>query len=223
MINQVTLVGRLTKDPELKVTSEGTSVSNVILAVNRQYKNSNGEIDTDFVQCTLWKKAAENTVHYCRKGSVVGITGRIHTRHYDNQEGKRVYVTEVVAESIRFLSSKPAGAASHETENTRSVPVPGMDVHQNNEPSTESIPFRHQEQPVGQGQFQRAQPEPTTGQEQFHRPQPEPDSRQGHFHPPLRETAPASGSFHDSQPVSPPPFTFEREPSARGKEEFPFG
>lgn len=108
MINQVTLVGRLTRDPEVKLTADGTPVSHVILAVNRHYRNQNGEIETDFVSCTLWKKAAENTAQYCRKGSVVGITGRIQTRHYDNQEGKRVYVTEVVAETIRFLSSKPA-------------------------------------------------------------------------------------------------------------------
>jgi single-strand DNA-binding protein len=107
MINQVTLVGRLTKDPDLKITQDGTPVSHVILAVSRHFRNQNGEVDADFVQCTLWRKAAENTKQYCRKGSVVGITGRIQTRHYENQEGKRVYVTEVVAESIRFLSSKP--------------------------------------------------------------------------------------------------------------------
>ncbi|WML46210.1 single-stranded DNA-binding protein [Neobacillus sp. PS3-40] len=107
MINQVTLVGRLTKDPELKITSDGTPVMHVILAVSRHYRNQNGEVDTDFVQCTLWRKAAENTNQYCKKGYVVGITGKIQTRHYDNKEGLRVYVTEVVAESIRFLSSKP--------------------------------------------------------------------------------------------------------------------
>jgi single-strand DNA-binding protein len=107
MINQVTLVGRLTKDPDLKLTTDGTPVTHVILAVSRHYRNQNGEVEADFVQCTLWRKTAENTKQYCRKGSVVGITGRIQTRHYDNQEGKRVYVTEVVAESIRFLSGKP--------------------------------------------------------------------------------------------------------------------
>jgi single-strand DNA-binding protein len=108
MINQVTLVGRLTKDPELQKTTEGTAVAHVRLAVTRQFRNQNGELDADFVQCTLWRKAAENTVQYCRKGSVVGITGRLQTRHYDNREGKRVYVTEVIAEQIRFLSSKPS-------------------------------------------------------------------------------------------------------------------
>ena len=80
MINQVTLVGRLTRDPELRLTMEGTSVTSVTLAVNRPFRNQQGEIDADFVQCTLWKKVAENTVQYCRKGSLVGVTGRIHTR-----------------------------------------------------------------------------------------------------------------------------------------------
>ena len=82
-------------------------MTHVILAVSRHYRNQKGEIETDFVQCTLWRKAAENTNQYCHKGSLVGITGRIQTRHYDNQEGTRVYVTEVLAESIRFLSRKP--------------------------------------------------------------------------------------------------------------------
>ena len=107
MINQVTIVGRLTRDPELRKTSEGLSVTSITLAVSRQFRNQHGEIEADFVQCTIWKKAAENTAQYCRKGSVVGVTGRLQTRHYDNKEGKRVYVTEVVAESIRFLGAKP--------------------------------------------------------------------------------------------------------------------
>jgi single-strand DNA-binding protein len=107
MINQVTLVGRLTRDPELKQTSEGTAVSHITLAVNRHFRNQNGEVETDFVQCTLWRKSAENTSQYCRKGAVLGITGRLQTRNYDNKEGKRIYVTEVVAETVRFLSSKP--------------------------------------------------------------------------------------------------------------------
>lgn len=108
MINQVTLVGRMTKDPELKITSEGTSVVNVTIAVNRHYRNQRGEIDADFVQCTLWRKNAENTALYCKKGSLIGITGRIQTRSYENQDQKRIYVTEVIAESIRFLDPKKA-------------------------------------------------------------------------------------------------------------------
>lgn len=106
MINQVTLVGRLTKEPELRVTQEGSSVVTVILAVNRIYKNQSGEYDADFVQCTFWNKVAENTAHYCQKGSLIGIMGRIQTRNYENSEGKRVYVTEVIAESVRFMDPK---------------------------------------------------------------------------------------------------------------------
>ncbi|MBB5324187.1 single-strand DNA-binding protein [Anoxybacillus tepidamans] len=106
MINQVVLVGRLTKDPELRYTADGAAVANVTLAVSRHFRNAEGVIDTDFVHCTLWRKVAENTVHYCRKGSIIGVMGRIQTRNYENQDGKRVYVTEVVAESVRFMGGK---------------------------------------------------------------------------------------------------------------------
>ncbi|MCA1065429.1 single-stranded DNA-binding protein [Rossellomorea sp. AcN35-11] len=106
MINQVTLVGRLTKDPEAKKTLEGKSVLNATIAVNRHYKNQQGQVDTDFVLCTVWNRAAENMEKYCRKGSVVGVTGRIQTRFYDNEQGKRTYVTEVVAENVRFMDSR---------------------------------------------------------------------------------------------------------------------
>lgn len=121
MINQVTLVGRLTKDPDLRITPEGTSVTNVILAVNRHFRSQNGEIQADFVHCTLWKKTAENTANYCRKGSLIGITGRIQTRHYDNQEGRRVYVTEVVAETVRFLETKRPSESAQQRDNPELV------------------------------------------------------------------------------------------------------
>jgi single-strand DNA-binding protein len=123
MINQVTLVGRLTRDPELKVTTEGTSVAHITLAVNRHYRNQHGEVDADFVQCTLWRKAADNTSQYCRKGSVVGITGRLQTRNYENKEGKRVYVTEVVAETVRFLSAKPHDVISEQRKEETTIGV----------------------------------------------------------------------------------------------------
>lgn len=122
VINQVTLVGRITKDPELKYTQDGKAVANIVLAVNRHYKNPSGEIEADFVHCTLWGKTAENTANYCRKSSVIGVTGRIQTRHYENHEGKRVYVTEVVAEGVRFLSSKPVNKERTETRE----PVPNL-------------------------------------------------------------------------------------------------
>ena len=118
MINQVTLVGRLTKDPDLRITQDGISVTNVTVAVNRPFRNQQGEIGADFVQCTLWKRTAENTAQYCRKGSLVGITGRIQTRYYENQEGKRVYVTEVFAEIVKFLESKRSKEVLHQQVDT---------------------------------------------------------------------------------------------------------
>lgn len=115
LINQVTLVGRLTKDPDLHYTADGKPVLNITLALNRHYRNQFGETLTDFVQCTLWNKIAENTSKYCAKGSMLGITGRIQTRHYDNKDGKRVYVTEVIADTVQFLSKRPENKPLQET------------------------------------------------------------------------------------------------------------
>lgn len=108
MINQVTLVGRMTKDPEIRYTLEGRAVLNITLALNRLYKNAQGAFDADFVLCTLWNKTAENTAKYCRKGSIIGVIGKIQTRQYEDSEGKKVYVTEVVADSVKFMGGRPA-------------------------------------------------------------------------------------------------------------------
>ncbi|UXH43154.1 single-stranded DNA-binding protein [Rossellomorea vietnamensis] len=124
MINQVTLVGRLTKDPEARKTMEGKSVLSVTIAVNRPYKNQQGQIDADFVLCTIWDRAAENTEKYCRKGSVVGVTGRIQTRYFENDQGKRTYITEVVAENIRFLDSKQASPVTPEPSKKEPIELP---------------------------------------------------------------------------------------------------
>ncbi|WP_062351660.1 single-stranded DNA-binding protein [Bacillus kwashiorkori] len=107
MLNQVTLVGRLTRDPEIKFTNDGIPVTQVIIAVSRGFRDNNGIVQADFVQCTLWRKVAENTAQYCKKGSIIGITGRIQTRNYENQEGRKIYVTEVVADRVRFLGGRP--------------------------------------------------------------------------------------------------------------------
>ncbi|UII55701.1 single-stranded DNA-binding protein [Cytobacillus spongiae] len=116
MINQVILVGRLTKDPELKMTPDGRPVANITLAVNRQYRNQQGDVDADFVQCILWRKTAENTAQYCRRGTLIGVTGKLHTRNYDNQEGKRVFITEVIADQVRFLGKKLGSEASSQDQ-----------------------------------------------------------------------------------------------------------
>ena len=105
MLNQAVLVGRIVQEPELKETEKG-NVTNITLAVPRSFKNSNGEYETDFISCVLWKDVAENTVEYCKKGDLVGIKGRIQTRDVElEDETHRKYV-EVVAEKVTFLSSK---------------------------------------------------------------------------------------------------------------------
>ena len=105
MLNQAVLVGRIVKDPELKDTEKG-KVTNITLAVPRSYKNSNGEYDTDYINCVLWKGIAESASEYCHKGDLLGIKGRIQTRVIDLDDESRKNITEVVAEKVTYLSSK---------------------------------------------------------------------------------------------------------------------
>ena len=106
MINNVVLVGRLTRAVDLRYTSSGTAYATFTVAVERRFKNQNGERETDFINCVMWSKAAENFANFTRKGSLVGIEGRIQTRSYDNQQGQKVYVTEVLAENFSLLESR---------------------------------------------------------------------------------------------------------------------
>ena len=99
------VVGRLTRAVDLRYTSNGTAYASFTLAVDRDFKNQNGEKETDFINCVMWRKPAENLANYTKKGSLIGIEGRIQTRNYDNQQGQRVYVTEVLAERFHFLES----------------------------------------------------------------------------------------------------------------------
>lgn len=105
-MNNVSLVGRLTKDVELKYTGSQTAVATGTLAVNRQFKSANGEKEADFINIVAWRKTAEIIANYTSKGSQIGITGRIQTRSYEGNDGKRVYVTEVVAETVMLLDNK---------------------------------------------------------------------------------------------------------------------
>lgn len=106
MINNVVLVGRLTKDPDLRYTQSGTAVANFTLAVNRTFTNQDGEREADFINCVIWRKAAENLANMVGKGAQIGVTGRIQTRNYENKEGQRVFVVEVVAENFQMLESR---------------------------------------------------------------------------------------------------------------------
>jgi len=115
-MNQVGLVGRLTKDPVLRHLSEHRNQTSFALAINRSYRNAQGNIDTDFVLCVAWGKVAERITQYCGKGSLIGISGRIQTRSFLNRENERVYMTEVVADEVRFYSLKSPSKNLKENE-----------------------------------------------------------------------------------------------------------
>jgi len=146
MINNVTLVGRLTKDPDLRYTANGTGVATFTLAINRNFTNQAGEREADFVQCVIWRKPAETLANYARKGTLLGVTGRIQTRSYDNQQGQRVYVTEVVAENFQLLESK---ATSEQRQSTQANQPTQQANRQNyNEPVSSGFP-NDGDMPVG--------------------------------------------------------------------------
>lgn len=110
MINNVVLVGRTTKEIELKYTSNDLACANFTLAVNRNFKNQNGEREADFINIVIWRQQAENLANWAKKGTLLGVTGRIQTRNYENQQGQRVYVTEVVADNFQILEKREAQA-----------------------------------------------------------------------------------------------------------------
>ena len=105
MINNVVLVGRMTRDAELRYTPQNQAVATFTLAVNRNFKNQSGEREADFINVVIWRQQAENLANWAKKGALIGIAGRIQTRNYENQQGQRVYVTEVIAEQFQMLES----------------------------------------------------------------------------------------------------------------------
>lgn len=112
MINNVVLVGRLTKDPDLRYTGSGTPVASFTLAVNRDFKNAAGEQEADFINCVIWRKSAETLANTVRKGQQIGVVGRVQTRSYENQQGQKVFVTEVVAERFNYLEKREGNSNS---------------------------------------------------------------------------------------------------------------
>ena len=106
MLNQVVLVGRLTKDPEVKESEKGKKYTSIVIAVGRGFKNVDGIYETDFIKCVLWDGIAANTCEYCRKGDVVGIKGRLQVSSYEDDKKEKKYITEVVAEKVTFLSNR---------------------------------------------------------------------------------------------------------------------
>ncbi|HEM3333308.1 TPA: single-stranded DNA-binding protein [Streptococcus suis] len=132
MINNVVLVGRMTRDAELRYTPSNQAVATFTLAVNRNFKNQDGEREADFINVVIWRQQAENLANWVKKGALIGVTGRIQTRSYDNQQGQRVYVTEVVAESFQLLESRGQQSNSQDGSFGNSSP---MDIQD------EDLPF----------------------------------------------------------------------------------
>ena len=123
-MNKAILIGRLTKDPELRTTPTGRNVCQFSIAVNRAYTNANGEREADFINCVVWDKQAENLARYQKKGNQIAVDGRIQTRNYDDKDGKRVYVTEILATNISFLDAK---GSSNSVSSFSSLPEPPME------------------------------------------------------------------------------------------------
>lgn len=141
-MNKAILVGRLTKDPELRTTPTGRNVCQFSVAVSRNFTNANGEREADFINCVVWDKQAENLVKYQKKGNQIAVEGRIQTRNYDDKDGKKVYVTEILASNISFLDSKGTGATGNTSFNNLPEP-PMVDTSSNNMEtvSVEKDPF----------------------------------------------------------------------------------
>lgn len=112
MLNRVILIGRLTRDPELRYTPAGVAVTQFTIAVDRPFTSQGGEREADFIPVVTWRQLAETCANYLRKGRLTAVEGRIQVRNYENNEGKRVYVTEVIADNVRFLESNREGGAS---------------------------------------------------------------------------------------------------------------
>ena len=122
-MNKVVLIGRLTKDPELRYTSSNVPAASFTLAVNRTFQNQNGVREADFINIVMWRKQAETAKKYLSKGSLIAVEGRIQTRNYDGADGKKVYVTEVVADNFEFLESKGQRSANTDIEFNQDVPT----------------------------------------------------------------------------------------------------
>lgn len=138
MINRVVIVGRLTRDPDLRYTANGVAVANFTLAVNRPFSNQQGNQEADFINCVIWRKPAENLTNYMSKGNLIGVDGRLQTRSYDGQDGKTVYVTEVLAASVQFLEAKKnQNRTNQETEQ----PNDSSNYNEAPEISDDDLPF----------------------------------------------------------------------------------
>ena len=144
MLNRVVLVGRLTKDPEYRTTPSGVSVATFTLAVNRTFTNAQGEREADFINCVVFRRQAENVNNYLSKGSLAGVDGRIQSRSYENQEGRRIFVTEVVCDSVQFLEPKNSQQGGQRSQTTISKTMVKDSVVNNQDKIRHTITIIHQ-------------------------------------------------------------------------------
>ena len=135
MINNVCLVGRLTRPVDLRYTQNGTAFGLFSLAIDRNYKKESGEKETDFINCVIWRKPAVNLSNFTKKGSLLGIEGRLQTRKYENKEGQKVYITEVLVENFSLLESKAV------TEGRQQAPIENVEQVQFGEVNDDDLPF----------------------------------------------------------------------------------
>ncbi|MFC0300406.1 single-stranded DNA-binding protein [Virgibacillus soli] len=157
MLNRVVLVGRLTRDPDLRYTPSGVAVANFTVACNRPFTNQQGNREADFINCVIWRKPAENLANYMKKGSLIGVDGRIQTRSFEGQDGKMVYVTEVVAESVQFLESRGSSQQQQQPrgdqfasgfQQNRNQNNQQQQQQQNNPNQFEDDPFKNDGEPI---------------------------------------------------------------------------
>ncbi len=136
MVNKVILVGNLTRDPDLRMTSNGVNVATFSLAINRPFANAQGEREADFINCVVWRKQAENLAKYCGKGSSIAVEGRLQTRTYEANDGSKRYITEVVCDMVHFLQTR------RNDNQTMSAPQ-----NHNTKPQTNEDPFASMQDP----------------------------------------------------------------------------
>ncbi|GAA0608240.1 single-stranded DNA-binding protein [Virgibacillus siamensis] len=149
MLNRVVLVGRLTKDPDLRYTPNGVAVANFTIAVNRPFSNQQGNRDADFINCVVWRRPAENLANYMKKGSMIGVDGRVQTRTFETKDGRTAFVTEIVADSVQFLETK--GSSQNRDQQSS-----GFQQNQNqnrmnqnqNQNQNEEDPFKNNGEPI---------------------------------------------------------------------------
>lgn len=190
MMNNVTLAGRLTKDVEIKYTQAGKAVSRFTLAVNRSFKNANGEQEADFIQCQAWGKTAEALANFTSKGQLIGVEGQIRTGSYENQQGQRVYTTDIVADRIAFLESNKNGnsnGANGQQQQGGYQQQPQQQYQQQPQQQYQQQPQQqYQQQPMQQqGGYQQQYQQPMAQQQPMQQYQQQP-MQQGGYQPPMQ-------------------------------------